>query len=81
MTQVVEPRTGAKAAAPRIDRVHHWIGGQAVAGRSGRHGPIYDPATGQLAREVDFASAEEVDAAVRAARAAFAGWRGKALAR
>ena len=69
MTQVVEPRTGGKPAAQHIDRVHHWIGGHPVAGTSGRHGPVYDPATGKLAREVDFASAEEVDAAVRAARA------------
>jgi malonate-semialdehyde dehydrogenase (acetylating)/methylmalonate-semialdehyde dehydrogenase len=81
MTQVVEPRTGGKPAAPSIDRVHHWIGGQAVAGRSGRQGPVYDPATGTLAREVDFASAEEVDAAVRAARTAFPGWRATSLAR
>jgi len=81
MTQVVEPRTGGKPAAPSIDRVHHWIGGQPVAGTSGRHGPVYDPATGELAREVDFASAEEVDAAVRAARAAFPGWRATSLAR
>jgi malonate-semialdehyde dehydrogenase (acetylating) / methylmalonate-semialdehyde dehydrogenase len=81
MTQVVEPRTGGKPAAQRIDRVHHWIGGQPVAGTSGRHGPVYDPATGKLAREVDFASAGEVDAAVRAARAAFPGWRATSLAR
>ena len=81
MTQVVEPRTGAKPAAPSIDRVHHWIGGQAVAGGSGRQGPVYDPATGQLAREVDFASAEEVDAAVRSAKAAFPGWRATSLAK
>jgi malonate-semialdehyde dehydrogenase (acetylating)/methylmalonate-semialdehyde dehydrogenase len=81
MTQVVEPRTGGKPAAQSIDRVHHWIGGQSVAGTSGRQGPVYDPATGKLAREVDFASAEEVDAAVRAARGAFPGWRATSLAR
>jgi malonate-semialdehyde dehydrogenase (acetylating)/methylmalonate-semialdehyde dehydrogenase len=81
MTQVVEPRTGGKPAAQRIDRVHHWIGGQRAAGTSGRHGPVYDPATGRLAREVDFASVEEVDAAVRAARVAFPGWRATSLAR
>jgi malonate-semialdehyde dehydrogenase (acetylating)/methylmalonate-semialdehyde dehydrogenase len=81
MTQVVEPRTNARAAAPSVERVHHWIGGQAVAGTSGRHGPVYDPATGRLSREVDFASSEEVDAAVRAARTAFPGWRATSLAR
>jgi malonate-semialdehyde dehydrogenase (acetylating)/methylmalonate-semialdehyde dehydrogenase len=81
MTQVVEPRTGGKPAAQSIDRVHHWIGGQSLAGTSGRQGPVYDPATGKLAREVDFASAEEVDAAVRAARGAFPGWRATSLSR
>ncbi len=81
MTQVVESRTSGKPAAPGVERVHHWIAGQAVAGTSGHHGPVYDPATGKLAREVDFASAEEVDTAVRAARAAFPGWRATSLAR
>ncbi|TMD32560.1 MAG: CoA-acylating methylmalonate-semialdehyde dehydrogenase [Chloroflexi bacterium] len=81
MTQVVEPRTESRRAARGIDRVHHWIGGGPVAGTSGRHGPVYDPATGRLAREVDFASAEEVDAAVRAAKAAFPAWRATSLAK
>jgi len=81
MTQVVEPRTGGKPAAQSIDRVHHWIGGKPAAGTSDRHGPVYDPATGTLAREVDFASVDEVDAAVRAARVAFPGWRATSLAR
>src|SRR5438093_6108143 len=81
MTQVVEPRTESRRAARGIDRVHHWIGGGPVAGTSGRHGPVYDPATGRLAREVDFASAEEVDAAVREAKAAFPAWRATSLAK
>ena len=52
-----------------------------MAGTSGRSGPVYDPATGQLAREVDFASVEEVDAAVAAAKAAFPAWRATSLAK
>ena len=51
------------------DRVSHWIGGRLVAGTSGRSGPVYNPATGTLAREVDFASSEEVNAAVKASPA------------
>ncbi|HEX3551294.1 MAG TPA: CoA-acylating methylmalonate-semialdehyde dehydrogenase [Candidatus Elarobacter sp.] len=54
--------------------VGHVIGGRAVDGRSARSGDVFDPATGELTRRVAFASAEDVDAAVRAARAAFAGW-------
>jgi malonate-semialdehyde dehydrogenase (acetylating)/methylmalonate-semialdehyde dehydrogenase len=64
-----------------LDRVHHWIGGRSVPGRSGRTGPVYNPATGQLAREVDFASSEEVDAAVAAAAAAFPAWRATSLSK
>jgi malonate-semialdehyde dehydrogenase (acetylating)/methylmalonate-semialdehyde dehydrogenase len=52
----------------------HFIGGRTVEGASGRSGDVYDPATGQLARRVAFAGADEVDAAVRAARSALAEW-------
>jgi malonate-semialdehyde dehydrogenase (acetylating) / methylmalonate-semialdehyde dehydrogenase len=52
----------------------HFAAGRAVEGASGRSGDVYDPATGQVARRVAFASAAEVDAAVQAARAAFPAW-------
>jgi malonate-semialdehyde dehydrogenase (acetylating) / methylmalonate-semialdehyde dehydrogenase len=81
MTQVAEPRAGRIGEAPVPERVSHWIGGRLVAGTSGRKGPIYNPATGELAREVDFASIEEVDAAVAAAKAAFPGWRSTSLSK
>ena len=61
------------------DDVTHWIDGRASAGSSGRRGEVFDPATGAVARRVAFASAEDVDAAVAAARAAFAGWRATSL--
>ncbi len=80
MTQVAEPRAG-DPAIPSPARIQHWIGGRPVEGTSGRRGPVYNPATGTLAREVDFASAEEVDAAVRAAKAAFPGWRSTSLSK
>src|SRR5262245_22351635 len=51
MTQVAEPGTNA-AATQATSRVNHWIDGRLVAGTSGREGPIYDPATGQLAKHV-----------------------------
>ena len=80
MTQLQE-RTSAEPSTAIADAVPHWIGGRRVAGTSGRRGPVYNPATGEIAREVDFASAEEVDAAVAAARAAFPGWRATSLSR
>jgi len=81
MTQVAEPGSSRSEAPVATERVHHWIGGRSVAGESGRSGPVYDPATGELAREVDFASVEEVDAAVRAAAAAFPAWRATSLSK
>jgi malonate-semialdehyde dehydrogenase (acetylating)/methylmalonate-semialdehyde dehydrogenase len=80
MTQVAEPIT-TREPDRVLDRVHHWIGGQRVPGTSGRTGPVFDPATGRQAREVDFASVDEVDAAVAAARAAFPGWRATSLSK
>src|SRR3954462_7145723 len=70
----VEERTGVK-------RISHWIGGRLVTGESGRSGPVYNPATGRQTGEVDFATAEEVDRAVQAAKAAFATWRQVSLAK
>ena len=80
MTQVAEPGASAPAT-PVTGRVTHWIDGHLVEGTSGREGPVYDPATGRLARHVDFASVEEVDAAVAAARAAFPAWRATSLSK
>ncbi|MFL5680806.1 MAG: CoA-acylating methylmalonate-semialdehyde dehydrogenase [Chloroflexota bacterium] len=80
MTQVAEPRSSG-TGEPIGEPVNHWIGGRRVAGTSGRRGPVYDPATGRLAREVDFATAEEVDAAVRAAHDAFPAWRSTSISK
>src|SRR5436190_7880809 len=73
-TPPVEERTGIK-------RISHWIGGRIVAGESGRSGPVYNPATGRQTGEVDFATVDEVDRAVLAAREAFAEWRSVSLAK
>jgi malonate-semialdehyde dehydrogenase (acetylating)/methylmalonate-semialdehyde dehydrogenase len=62
--------------------IQHWIGGKTVDGNGGRHGEVYDPATGQQTGRVAFASAAEVDGAVATAREAFVStWRGASLAR
>jgi malonate-semialdehyde dehydrogenase (acetylating) / methylmalonate-semialdehyde dehydrogenase len=62
-------------------RISHWIDGTVAEGISGRTGDVYDPATGQVQAEVDFASVEEVDRAVAVAKDAFPGWRATSLAR
>lgn len=61
--------------------VSHWINGKAVPSASGRAGDIFNPATGQTIGRVTFASTEEVDQAVAAAKAAFPGWRSTPLSR
>jgi malonate-semialdehyde dehydrogenase (acetylating)/methylmalonate-semialdehyde dehydrogenase len=64
-----------------MERIGHHIGGKQVPGESGRSGPVFDPATGEQTHEVDFASAEEIDRAVDAAREAFPAWRSTSLSR
>ena len=49
------------------------INGELVNGE-GEKQPVYNPATGELILEIAEASAMQVDAAVRAADAAFATW-------
>src|ERR687884_1397109 len=78
MTEVAPPPVGQEQD---VRRITHWIGGRAVPGESGRSGPVYNPATGQQTGAVDFATAEEVDAAVQAAKDAFPAWRGLSLSR
>ena len=79
MTEVAEAPSAART--DEIKRISHWIGGTVVPGRSGREGPVYNPATGRQTGAVDFASAEEVDRAIQAAKQAFAAWRGLSLSR
>jgi malonate-semialdehyde dehydrogenase (acetylating)/methylmalonate-semialdehyde dehydrogenase len=74
MTDVIE-------APAAVKPINHWIGGKPYAGQSGRTGPVYNPATGEQTGAVDFASEEEVDRAVQAAKAAFPAWRALSLAK
>jgi malonate-semialdehyde dehydrogenase (acetylating)/methylmalonate-semialdehyde dehydrogenase len=61
---------------PTLERfpLGHYIGGQAVAGQSGRSGAVHDPARGALRGQVAFASADETRAAIAAAAAAGPAW-------
>ncbi len=78
MTQLAEPAGSASTSLPVIG---HWIGGAPVAGTSGRRGPVFNPATGTQEKWVDFASIDELDAAVAAAKAAFPAWRATSLSK
>ena len=74
MTSTLEStsRAASDGGPPELT---HWIGGAAMAGSSGTFGDVTDPATGAVTARVPFASAEEVDAAVAAAKEAFKTWR------
>lgn len=60
--------------------VRHWIGGSYRDGDEARRGEVYNPATGEVIREVAFASGADVDAAVGAAADALPSWRETSLA-
>jgi len=64
-----------------VERISHWIGGKAVVGESGRTGPVFNPATGVQTHEVDFATTEEMEAAVTTAAEAFPAWRSTSLSK
>ena len=59
--------------------INHWINGKPWDGTPERTGPVFDPASGQIQAEVAFASADVVDEAVAAAKAAFESWKDSAL--
>ena len=42
--------------------INHWINGQTVATSAERTGAVYDPATGQQAAQVAYATGDDVDA-------------------
>ncbi len=63
-----------KPAELKLDTVPVWINGKALV-PSGRFGEVYNPATGQVTKKVVFSDANLVDAAVKAATAAFPEWR------
>jgi malonate-semialdehyde dehydrogenase (acetylating) / methylmalonate-semialdehyde dehydrogenase len=56
-------------------RITHWIDGKPWGGVAERTGAVYDPATGTVSGNVDFAGADVVDEAVGSASKAFQSWR------
>src|SRR3954453_6379301 len=81
MTHVAEPIAAPGGQTPELPSIGHWVGNAIVPGGSGRRGPVFDPATGRQTKWVDFASSDDVDAAVAVASAAFPGWRATSLSK
>ena len=65
----------------QLETIDHVIGGRVTAGDSSRTAPVFDPATGQEQRRVYLAEASDVDAAVQAAKEAFASWQDVSVVR
>ncbi len=68
-------------ASVGIRQINHWISGKIQPAAAGRFGTVWNPATGDEQAQVAFATGEDVDAAVTAAREAFPGWRETPLSR
>ncbi|MEU0028216.1 gamma-aminobutyraldehyde dehydrogenase [Streptomyces sp. NPDC006335] len=62
------------AAQERFAEGAQFVGGRLTKGTSGRTHAVVDPASGEEVFTYELAGAEDVDAAVAAARAAFPGW-------
>ena len=62
------------APAAALASIEHWISGRVVPGTSGRRADVFNPATGAVTGRVALANAQEVDAAVQSALAAFPAW-------
>jgi malonate-semialdehyde dehydrogenase (acetylating)/methylmalonate-semialdehyde dehydrogenase len=66
--------TEAVRALESVEQVGHFINGKGVAGK-GRSQPVFNPATGEVARMVALASKATVEQAITAAEQAFPQWR------
>jgi malonate-semialdehyde dehydrogenase (acetylating)/methylmalonate-semialdehyde dehydrogenase len=65
----------------QLETILHRVAGTEKTGASTRTAPVYDPSTGHVQRNVLLAEPADVDAAVQAAKAAFARWRDVSVTR
>src|SRR3954470_9794161 len=62
-----------------VERIQHWVGGERLNGTAPSGGPVFNPATGAQTGAVDFATPDDIDAAVLAAERALPAWREMSL--
>ena len=65
---------GNPAENTNLASIGHWIGGKLDGLNPQRSGNVYNPAIGKVTGRVALGSGSDVDAAVRAAQAAFPAW-------
>ena len=56
------------------ESIVHWINGARVEATSGKHQDVFNPATGEVTGQVQFASVADVNVAVASAKGAFPAW-------
>lgn len=56
------------------ESIVHWINGARVEATSGKHQDVFNPASGKVTGQAQFASVADVNAAVASAKAAFPAW-------
>ena len=61
--------------------VPHWIDGAEYPSASGRTADVYDPALGEVTKQVALANEQEILKAIASAKAAFPAWRDMSQAR
>jgi malonate-semialdehyde dehydrogenase (acetylating) / methylmalonate-semialdehyde dehydrogenase len=62
------------AGESSVTALHHYIGGRAAPGTSGRFGTVYDPTTGAVAARAPYASRADVASAIADAMGTFPAW-------
>ncbi len=62
-------------------QIFHWVAGKSYRGESNRFSDVFDPATGIAGKEVNLATAQDLNHAVAVASAAFKSWRELSVAR
>ncbi len=74
MSSTAVSSSSTSPAARAVRAIPHWIGGQSIAGVSGRSSNVYNPATGQVQAVVPLASQDELERAVASSAQAFPAW-------
>jgi len=72
---VVESNTIAREPGARVPALPNFIGGRWVESHAREHLDVHNPATGEVIARTPLSTAQDVDAAVAAAKEAFPAWR------
>ena len=63
-----------------METLQHWINGRLTGGSGERRGDVFNPATGDVQKDVVYASIEDVDSAVATAKKTAQSWAHASIA-